>query len=764
MSLLRKVYKPRIIQIERIYIADNMPYTNNKFALIAENYVFGVNSIINPMKTLTLFLMCFLLISNIFAQKQPIFRNTQLPIEQRLTDLLSTLTLKEKISLLGYSNPAIDRLQIPAYNWWNEALHGVARGGEATVFPQAIAIAATFNTPLIQQVADIISTEARAKFNLSTQNNWRQQYMGLTFWTPNINIFRDPRWGRGQETYGEDPFLTASMGTAFINGLQGNNPNILKTAACAKHFAAHSGPEATRHSFNAIVDEKDLRETYLYAFKKLVDNNVEAVMCAYNRLNNQPCCTGNTLLVDILRNEWKFKGHVVTDCWALEDIWARHKVMPSSIEVAAAAVKAGINLDCSNMLQDDVSKAVEKGLLSEADVDKSLTGSLHTRFKLGLFDDKSGSHFSSYGIDSVHNASHLAIARKTAQQSMVLLKNNGVLPLNKEKCSSLMVLGANAASMDAMLGNYHGISGNVVTFAEGIINAVNPVVAVQYDLGCDFTDTVHFGGIWAAQNADATIAVLGLTPLLEGEEGDAFLSNSGGDKTSLSIPRSHLVFLKKLRESHKKPLILVLTAGSDIDIAALEPYADAIILAWYPGEQGGNALADIIFGTVSPSGRLPVTFYAALSDLPDYTDYGMKGHTYRYFTGKVQYPFGFGMSYTSFAYNWKSLPLNKYSDIKDTLKFTVTVKNTGNCDGDEVVLAYIKYPNLERMPLKELKAFHKIFIPKGETREVSLAIPVSELQKWDLAKSEWLLYKGNYSICIGKNANENYIEHDFIIK
>lgn len=716
------------------------------------------------MKRITVLFLLSLSFSVLFSQENLSFRDSKMSIDNRVNDLLKHLTLKEKISLLGFNSPAIERLQIPAYNWWNEALHGIARGGEATVFPQAIAMAATFNTPLIHEVANTISTEARAKFNLSTQNNHHLQYLGLTFWTPNINIFRDPRWGRGQETYGEDPFLTASIGTAFVKGLQGDNPTILKTSACAKHFAVHSGPESLRHSFNALVDSKDLRETYLYAFKKLVDSGVESVMCAYNRLNDQPCCTGNILLQDILRNEWKFKGHVVTDCWALDDIWQRHKTIPTRVEVAAAAVKVGVNMDCSNILQDDVLKAIDQGLIVEDDVDKALAGSLRTRFKLGLFDDSSLSPFKSFGMDSVHNTFHVNLSREVASQSMVLLKNNGVLPLHKDKCSSLMVLGSNVASMEALMGNYHGISQNMVTFAEGITSAVDPGISVQYDQGCDNSDTVHFGGIWAASFTDVTIAVLGLNPLLEGEDGDAFLSGSGGDKTSLSIPRSQVIFLKKLRESVQKPIIVVLTTGSAIDVSAVEPYADAIILAWYPGEQGGNALADIIFGKVSPSGHLPVTFYNSTNDLPAFTDYSMQGRTYRYFNGKVQYPFGFGMSYTSFAYDWKSLPVSKYSSVSDTIRFSITVNNIGNFGANELVQAYIEYPNLERMPLKELKAFRKIFIPKGEKRDISLTIPVSELQKWDLQSNKWKLYKGKYSVYLGKNASDHYLKQDFIIK
>jgi beta-glucosidase len=455
------------------------------------------------------------------------------------------------------------------------------------------------------------------------------------------------------------------VGIAFVKGLQGNNLE-LKTAACAKHFAVHSGPEKDRHSFNAIVDEKDLRETYLYAFKKLVDQRVEAVMCGYNRVNGQPCCTGDVLLQQILRQEWGFKGHVVTDCWALDDIWLRHKVIPTRVEVAAAAVKAGVNLDCANILQDDVATAIDKGLLTQADVDSALSGTLRTLFKLGFFSDPSLSPYLKYLADSVHNSSHIALARKAATESMVLLKNNGVLPLKKEKISSLMITGANAPSIEVLLGNYHGMNGNLVTFAEGISAAFGPETAVQYDQGCDYSDTVHFGGIWASQSMDATIAVIGLTPLLEGEEGDAFLSQTGGDKSSLNLPSPHIIFLKKLREASKKPIIAVVTAGSAVDIRSIEPYADAIILAWYSGEQGGNALADLILGRTSPCGRLPVTFYKSLNDLPDYKDYQMKGRTYRYFSGDVQYPFGFGLSYTSFEYNWTQMPVKKFT-ANDTI-------------------------------------------------------------------------------------------------
>jgi beta-glucosidase len=691
------------------------------------------------------------------------FREEGQPMEARVKDLLGRLTLEEKISLLGYSSKPVPRLGIPAYNWWNEALHGVARAGTATVFPQAIAMAATFNDSLVKQVADVISTEARAKYNLSTARGSRLQYMGLTFWSPNINIFRDPRWGRGQETYGEDPFLTAAMGSAFVRGLQGNDARYLKTAACAKHFAVHSGPEAGRHSFNAKVDGKDLRETYLYAFRKLVDVGVESVMCAYNRVNDQPCCTSDALLRNILRREWQFKGHVVTDCWALDDIWKFHKVMNNRVEVAAAALKAGINLDCSDLLQADLMKAYDQKLVNDAEIDTALAAILRTQFKLGFYDDQKGNPFAGLGEESVRSEAHVALSRKAAQQSMVLLKNDkNLLPLDKNRYQSIMVLGPNAGALDPLLANYHGMSPNMVTFAEGIIDAAGPAMAVQYDQGSDYTDTTRFGGIWAAGESDITIAVVGLTPVLEGEEGDAFLAPNGGDKLDLSIPAAHIALLRELRKKNK-PVVVVVTAGSAVDIAAIEPYADAILLAWYPGEQGGNALADVLFGKVSPAGRLPVTFYQSFSDLPPYESYDLKGRTYRYYTGNVQYPFGFGLSYTTFGYDWAKKP-GKIESLKDSLTFSVRVKNTGTMNGEEVVQAYVQYPKVERMPLKELKAFRRVAVQKGDESVVEFRIPLSELQKWDVKKAGWKLYPGDYTIVVGSNSRDEKLIAAFKVK
>ncbi|HTL07344.1 MAG TPA: glycoside hydrolase family 3 N-terminal domain-containing protein [Chitinophagaceae bacterium] len=691
------------------------------------------------------------------------FRDAGRPLQDRVNNLLQLLTTEEKISLLGYQSKPVDRLGIPAYNWWNEALHGVARAGRATVFPQAIGMAASFNDELLKEEASVISTEARAKYNLSVAAGRHLQYMGLTFWSPNINIFRDPRWGRGQETYGEDPFLTARMGTAFIQGLQGEDPRYLKTAAAAKHFAVHSGPEAGRHTFNAVVDEKDLRETYLFAFKKLVDAGVASVMCAYNRVNGEPCCTGQTLLQAILRNEWKFKGHVVTDCGALDDIFLRHKVLPSGVATAAAAIKAGVSLDCSNLLQKDVMAAIDQQLLTVKDLDSALAAILRTQMQLGFFDTVTATAYNRYNEDSVANAYHLELARKAAQQSMVLLKNSPLagqlqplLPLNKEQYPAIMVVGPNAASLDALMGNYHGVSSKAVNFVEGITAAVGPGTRVEYDLGCDYTDTTHFGGIWAAGNAAITIAVIGLNPVYEGEEGDAFLAAGGGDRNSLQLPASHIAYLKALRKAVHQPIVAVVTAGSAVDIAAITPYADAIVLAWYPGEQGGNALADILFGKVSPAGRLPITFYNSISDLPAYTDYASSGRTYRYFKGAVQYPFGYGLSYTNFSYQWKQPPA--LSPNEDSIRFSVQVSNTGTMTADEVVQVYVQYPAADRMPIKELRAFKRVSVAKSGSSLVSMAIALSDLQKWDTGLHNWKLYPGEYTFIAGGHSADEKIK------
>ena len=712
------------------------------------------------IKTIVLATALFVYI-NCNAQQKFLFRDTTQTIDARVNDLLHQLTLEEKISLLGYQSPAITRLNIPAYNWWNEALHGVARAGNATIFPQAIGMAASFNNYLLKECANAISTEARAKYNLASKSGNHFQYMGLTFWSPNINIFRDPRWGRGQETYGEDPFLTATMGTAFVQGIQGNDSLHLKASACTKHYAVHSGPEKERHGFNAIVDEKDLRETYLYAFKKLVDAHVESVMCAYNRVNGEPCCSSETLLHDILHKEWNFQGHVVTDCGALDDISTSHKTYPTTVEVAAAAIKSGVDLECGNILQDDVMKAINQKLLTQQDIDSALFHTLKTEVKLGFFDDSLSSPYKTYLGDSVANNYHRMLARKMAEQSMVLLKNNNsILPLDLKKYPQLMIVGPNASSLDALLGNYHGVTDNAVNFVEGITNAVGVGARVEYDQGCDYKDTIHFGGIWAAGNANITIACLGLTPVYEGEEGDAFLSEYGADRKTLSIPAAHIAYLKALRKGTKNPIVLVINSGSAVDVSELTPYADAIILAWYPGEEGGNALADILFGKVSPSGHLPVTFYKSVEQLPAYNSYAMQGRTYRYFNGEIEYPFGFGMSYTKFDYAWNQQPVINH----DAITFSINIKNAGNYNDDEVAQVYVEYPNMQRMPLKELKSFKRVSLDINQQKAIQFSFALSELKKWSLDKNDWQLCKGDYIIYVGSNSADARLTSTIKIK
>lgn len=708
--------------------------------------------------------LIFICVQSVQSQKVnlPSFQNTSLSIETRADSLLAQLTIEEKIHLLGYQNTGVPRLGVPAYNWWNEALHGVARAGKATVFPQAIGMASSFNPILLEEVATCISTEGRAKYNLSHKENPGKQYVGLTYWSPNINIFRDPRWGRGQETYGEDPYLTGQMGSAFVIGLQGRDPQYLKTAACAKHFAVHSGPEALRHSFNAKVDEKDLRETYGYAFQKLVQTKVEAVMCAYNRLNGEPCCTNNFLLNSLLRNEYGFGGHIVTDCWALEDIRSGHKIETDGALIASKALKAGVNLDCSKHLQTELKTALERGLVTEADINKALRPLLITQLKLGFYNKEENNPYKTFQADSISNTYHKQVAKQMARESMVLLKNNGVLPLSLSRNQSLMVLGPNAATADALMANYRGVSGEYVTYLEGITQKIHPQTIIDYDQGFDMYDTTHFGGIWAAGNTEISIVFLGFTPAQEGEDGDAFLSTSGGDKlTSLSLPASQLAFLRKLRKTYpNKQIITVITAGSAIDLTELSELSDALIMAWYPGEQGGAAFADILFGAYSPSGRLPVTVYKQVDDLPAFDNYAMEGRTYRYSHKTPSYPFGFGLSYASFQYQWIQTPRLYH----DSIQFTIEVKNESLIDAQEVVQIYIAYPNLDRMPMKELKAFQKKEIKAGKSVVLQFSIPLTELKKWDLPKHQWKLYPGKYQIMVGQSANKMVLQQTLPIK
>ncbi|MDR1839989.1 MAG: glycoside hydrolase family 3 C-terminal domain-containing protein [Treponema sp.] len=665
--------------------------------------------------------------------------------EAKIKELISQMTLEEKVSQLSYTSAAIPRLGIPEYNWWNECLHGVARAGIATVFPQAIAMAATFDDDLVEQIADAISDEARAKYNEAVKQGNRGQYWGLTFWTPNINIFRDPRWGRGQETYGEDPYLTSRIGLALVRGLQGGDPENLKLAACAKHYAVHSGPEKDRHTFNAVVSKKDLFETYLPAFKALVEAGVESVMGAYNRTLGEPCCASNLLLKDILRGRWGFKGHVVSDCWAIRDFHEYHKVTKLPEESAALALNAGCDLNCG-CTYPMLTVSCKKGLVTEEAINTALERLLRTRFKLGMFDPPESGKWGKLGREVIACDKHRKLALKAAEKSIVLLKNdNNLLPLDSSP-KKIVVTGPAAANAHTLFGNYYGVSSRFVTILEGLAEKVGDKFGINMDYrqGClmyseNSKSLVHYG---EANVSDVVIAVMGLDGAMEGEEGDAIASDSNGDRSTIELPPWQLKFLKAVRNAGKK-IILVLTGGSPI--AFPEDIADAVIFAWYPGEQGGKAVADVIFGDVVPSGKLPITFPASTSQLPPYEDYSMKGRTYRYMTEKPLYPFGFGLSYTNFRFNSITLSAPSIS-AGSAVKASVTVSNTGKYGADEVVQIYVSRDERGAdEPLSSLRGFRRVFIPAGKSETVEFELPASAFETVS-AEGEYALLPGSYTV------------------
>ena len=693
------------------------------------------------------------------------FQNPELSVDERIDDLIERLTLKEKASLMLYNSPAIERLGIPAYNWWNECLHGVARAGEATVFPQAIGLAATFDDDLIFRVSDAISDEARAKHHLALKKGNRSQYSGLSFWTPNINIFRDPRWGRGQETYGEDPYLTSRIGVAFVKGLQGNNPKYLKASACAKHFVVHSGPEKIRHRFNALPSERDFRETYLPGFEALVKSGVESVMCAYNRTYDKPCCGSSYLLDTILRKEWGFQGHIVSDCWALDDIWARHKVVHERVQATAMAAKAGVNLNCG-YLYKYLPMAVDSGLIDESIVDKDLRPLLKTRFKLGLFDPEDIVPYTKIPVDVVDSKEHRQLALEAARKSIVLLKNrNNTLPIDPDTLNSMLVVGPTAADIQSLLGNYNGFSKSMVTIFEGITDRAGLGTTVDYSQGFMFHNDSTMLGFWEASMADAVIVCIGINSLFEGEQGDAMLNPDGGDRRKIELPANQVEYVKKMRKRiGNKPLIAVVTGGSAIALGEVAEIADAILFAWYPGEEGGNAVADIIFGNISPSGRLPVTFYKSTSDLPPFEDYSMDGRTYKYFKGEPLYPFGFGLSYSGFSCTEMKTDKEEYGN-DDTITISAGLLNEGGSDGEEVIQVYVRNVSpAEDDPIKVLAGFDRLFLKKGESGKIELKIPVKSFARWNSEKHEYITVPGNYFIGTAKNAAEILKEAEIVIK
>ena len=680
----------------------------------------------NKLKFLLFFLLSSLILFE--SNSQEINYNPSTDIinlfNKTADSVLSLLTIEQKASQMLSTSRSIPKHDIEMYNWWNEALHGVARSGKATVFPQAIAMGATFDPELIKMTADAISTEARAMYNIFSSRDMRIEYTGLTFWSPNINIFRDPRWGRGHETYGEDPFLTGQIGRAFVNGLQGNHHKYLKVAAGAKHFAVHSGPEAFRHSFNAKVSIQDLHETYLPAFKELIDANVEIVMCAYNRLNDEPCCGSESLLNNLLRERWGFKGHVVSDCGAIYDIKSNHKFTLSDEESIAYAIRGGVDLNCGS-LYNLIPSAIIKGFLTEKDVDKSLKRLFMTRLKLGIFKKVPDNPYDRFNENHINTQEHINLARNVASKSIVLLKNrDDILPLSKN-INKLFITGPNAANVNTLLANYNGLSPNIVTPLEGITAKVSNGTIIRFNEGVDLINS-NDRTEWSASlagSSDVTIAVMGISALIEGEEGSAISSDANGDRNTISLPINQINYIKELRKiAGNRPIVLVIKSGSAVDLSEISDYVDAIVYAWYLGEQGGNAIADIIFGDVNPSGKLPITIPKSLSHIPDYNDYSMYNRTYRFTKYKPMYPFGFGLSYSNFVYSDLQIKKNKIKK-GESIDLNFEIHNDSQTSGEEIIQIYIKDIEASyRTPNSSLIYFNRVHLNPGEKKNINVII------------------------------------------
>ncbi len=728
------------------------------------------------------------------SPKEVSYQDKTLPAEVRAQDLLSKLTLEEKTSLVLFNSPAIERLGIKQYNWWSEALHGVARNGSATVFPQPIGMASSFDREKIETVFTAVSDEARVKNRLAVESGEVRQYQGLTFWTPNINIFRDPRWGRGMETYGEDPYLTGELGMAVVRGLQGDpDADVLKTHACAKHYAVHSGLESNRHRFDAQVSERDLRETYLPAFKDLVTKaGVKEVMTAYNRFRGVPCAASEYLVQDILRKEWGYKGLVVSDCWAIADFYepGRHDYSSTQAEAAAAAVKNGLDVECGNSFSA-LQEAVESGLLKEEELDKTLLRVLTERFRLGEMDGESP--WDNLDPSIVEGPAHRALSLDMAHESMVLLQNNGVLPLKAGQ--KIALVGPNADDAEMLWGNYNPVPKNTVTLLQAMQQRVP---GLPYLKGCGILDAQYKpapSGRWAAfaemtddqikaiaeqyglgvedikgfvrreqdmqqsflpaldeaavlkqlEGIDVVVFAGGISPRFEGEEMPVQLPGfSGGDRTDIELPDVQRRLLKALHDAGKK-VILVNFSGCAMGLVPETETCDAILQAWYPGQEGGTAVADVLFGDVNPSGKLPVTFYKNVAQLPEVEDYNMEGHTYRYFRGEPLYPFGFGLSYSTFA----------YGDAKvKGKKIVIPVTNTSSVDGTEVVQLYVRRPDDAEGPVKTLRGFQRVSVPAGATVEVTLPLDKETFLWWDEKAQDMKPVKGNYELLYGGSSQD----------
>ncbi|MEO0895656.1 MAG: glycoside hydrolase family 3 C-terminal domain-containing protein [Bacteroidota bacterium] len=703
------------------------------------------------MKNLLLLSLVYLLLcfSALGQEASYPFQNPNLSLEERVEDLIDRMTIEEKVGQLRYDAPAIDRLDIPSYNWWNECLHGVARNGRATIFPQAIGMAATFDNDLIFRVGEAVSTEARAKYNVSVEKGFRRRYQGLTFWTPNVNLFRDPRWGRGQETYGEDPFLTSQMGIAYVKGLQGDHPTLLKSAAMAKHYAVHSGPEALRHEFDAKVSMKDLWETYLPAFEALVtEADVEGIMGAYNRTNGEPCNAHPYLMEEVLRKQWGFDGYFVSDCWAIVDFFQGHKISKDAPSAAAFALNNGCNLNCGSSYQS-LMESLEKGYTTEDMVDENLRELLPTRFKLGLFDPMGSGPWDKLGPEVIACDDHIKLSKEAATKSIVMLKNEGLLPLDKG-LESIFVTGPMATHAQALLGNYYGLSPDMKTILEGVVGKVEPHTSVHYSQGALLDEKNRNPVDWfsgEAGDAEVTIACLGNSQLWEGEEGEAIASRHLGDRADIQLPQNQVEFLKTIRSKAKK-LVVVVTGGSAIAFEEVYELADAVIFVWYPGEQGGSAVGDILFGDANPSGRLPVSFPKSIKDLPPYEDYNMTNRTYRYMEVDPLFPFGFGLSYTKFAYSDMKLSAEKIKS-GESMTVSVRVSNTGTVKGEEVIQLYLKdKKGSVVLPKMALKGFKRVNLWPGASEVVKFVI-TPDMMRMVNEDGERMIEKGEFEVFVG---------------
>lgn len=700
--------------------------------------------------------------------KQPaIWRDPAQPLKARADDLIRRMSLAEKVAQLKNAAPAIPRLGLPSFDYWNEALHGVANNGAATVFPEPVGGAASWNPGLFHQQGTIIGIEGRAKHNdYATKNNGDSKWWtGLTFWTPNINIFRDPRWGRGQETYGEDPYLTSEIGIQFVRGIQGDHPEYLLALACAKHYAVHSGPERDRHRFNAEISDRDLYETYLPQFERVVrEGKVAGVMSAYNAVNGIPATASTFLLTDLLRKQWGFDGYVVSDCDAVRDIYGerQHRYAKTAEEAAALAVKAGCNLCCGGDYNALV-RSVQQGLVTEPEIDQALYHTLWTRFRLGLFDPADKVAYSKYTIKDNDTPEHGQVALELARQSLVLLKNDGILPLDRAKLKRIAVIGPNGNSKSMLEGNYHGSASHPITILSGIKQLAGPNIEVTFALGSP-TTTNKATAAWSGQDntttrplaelrdealsnaisADVIIYVGGITPAQEGE---------GFDRTLIELPEVQQELIRALHATGK-PMVMVNCSGSAMALTWEDEHLPAILQAWYPGQSGGQAVAEVLFGEVNPSGHLPITFYRATSDLPPFTDYAMSNRTYRYFSGQPLYAFGHGLSYTKFDYSGGKLAAKQVSP-EGTIKVTFTVKNSGQHDGDDVAQVYYRHMNSKvPQPKLALCGFTRVSLKRGKSTKVTVEFPAARLRYWNVESKQYVVAPGNYEFLVGAASDD----------